>query len=322
MTFSDTGHHSQIEPSPEEMLRISREISLKFSPNAVSITDTDSFPADVRIDSNVPKSAKDNANAGLYPADSCYGGFSPKELQEISEEISRHFAPQASAVVPELFLLPVDPHHLYAYWDIGEDDILNPLTLRIYWRPDANPDIISSNVWFDVAADNPEARQKIRLPIDDTAYSAVLGKLNPDHSLEIFASSNIIRVPPAPGRTRMAPFRHTQQQPLPERDSQTVPDQKQMVHVERTFFENAIFAPEMQGTLHEKPKEGAHFPEPGWFVKLHFGHQADHAGDTDEIDSELMDIFKTKGIFVELIPEGGFIEPSFVQGKNASGRGI
>jgi len=319
MTFSDTEHHSQIEPSAEEMLRISEEISLKFSPSAVSIADMDSFSADDRIGTNLPQTTEDIADD--YSIDSCYGGFSPKELQEIGEEISRNFAPQPSAVVPELFLLPVDPHHLYAYWETGEDDILNPLTLRIYWRPDANPDIISSNVWFDIAADNPGDRRKIRLPIDDTAYSAVLGKLNPDSSFEVLASSNIIQVPPAPGRTRIAPFRRNQEQLLLVSDTPAVVDRTQAIHEEKPFFENPIFAPEMKGILYEKPKEGAHFPEPGWFVKLHFGHQTELAGDT-EIESELMDIFKTKGIFVELIPEGGFIEASPVLGKNASGQGI
>jgi hypothetical protein len=319
MIFSDTGHHSKIEPTPEEMLTISREISLKFTPNAVSITDTDSYLANVYTDYNVPQIYADNANT---QSNSIYSGFSLKELQEISEEISCRFAPQPSAVIPELFLLPVDPHHLYAYWDTGDRDELNQLTLRIYWRPDVNPETTSSNVWFDVVADNPESRQKIRLPIDDTAYSAVLGKLKPDNSLDVLACSNIVQVPPAPGRMRIAPSRNNQGQMQLEQGTQTAPNQQQTIDAGRAFFEDAIFAPELQGIHYDEPKVGAHFPEPGWFVKLHFGYQENHCGDASNIDSELMDIFKSKGIFVELIPESGFVESSPVPVKNPSGQGM
>ena len=47
--------------------------------------------------------------------------LSTREMFEISEEIRQDFAPRASDNAQELVLLPVDPDHLYAYWKLGDD---------------------------------------------------------------------------------------------------------------------------------------------------------------------------------------------------------
>ena len=73
---------------------------------------------------------------------------------EISEEIRQDFAPKASNNTQELVLLPVDPDHLYAYWNLGDDklnttqknDSGNQLTLRIYPEPNKNTDITQNKV--------------------------------------------------------------------------------------------------------------------------------------------------------------------------------
>jgi Domain of unknown function (DUF4912) len=369
MTFLDAGHHSKIKLTPEEMFAISREISLKFSPNAASIGDDEGVAADARIfhadlqtntgnadvddhaaptiasgfsssdhkeDSITPENEKDVICAGERdamietdaPDTAAHRGmcFHRKELNDISREISRRFAPKAATAEPELCLLPVDPSHLYAYWDLGENKAqITPayaaekhLTLRIYWRPDASPETTSSNVWFDVAADNPESRQKVRLPIDDTAYSAALGKLNPDHSLDVLATSNIIQVPPTPGRMRTASLRRHQNTAPTGRGSSTASASLE----QGGQASDALIDSEIKGSFYEKQKEGAYFPESSWVVKLHFGNPSVFGGDAAKIDSEVMAIFNAKGIGVELIPEPGLIEPSNVQGKNASGRGM
>jgi hypothetical protein len=332
MTFLDAGHHSQIEPTQEEMLAISREISLKFSPNAALIVDNEGLAANIHTYYIDPEAGEVDANTDYYFLHNIDIGFSPKELNDISLEISRQFAPKASTAVPELFLLPVDPSHLYAYWDLGEsiaritpeDGAENCLILRIYWRPDDSPEIKSSNVWFDVAAGNPESRQKVRLPIDDTAYSAALGKLNPDNNLDVLATSNIIRVPPAPGRMRTDALGRNQDTNRTSPDSPIAPAGPQRAEhaADKYFYEDALIDSEIKGILYEKMNDGAHFPETGWFVKLHFGNTPAHGSDASKIDSELMAIFNAKGIGIELIPESGFIEPSNVQGNNASGRGM
>jgi len=55
--------------------------------------------------------------------------------------------------------LPVDPEHLYAYWNLDDDklnttpkkDSENQLTLRIYPEANKNTDISKTKSWFDVA---------------------------------------------------------------------------------------------------------------------------------------------------------------------------
>ncbi|MEN8261189.1 MAG: DUF4912 domain-containing protein [Pseudomonadota bacterium] len=137
----------------------------------------------------------------------------PKEMLEISQEISRDFAPSAKINVPELVLLPVDPYHLYAYWNLGEFkgeqvEKVNgeaQLILRVYWRPDDSIKIANTKLWFDVAIQSSQNQCKVLLPVDETHYSAAIGRRNPDHRFNAFAHSNLIHVP----RGRMAPDPHT-----------------------------------------------------------------------------------------------------------------
>ena len=177
MTFSYSRYNPQIKLSPKEMLEISQEINREFAP---------SFSTGI-------------------PGPSYQHKLSPKEMFEISEEIRQDFAPKASNNTQELVLLPVDPDNLYAYWNLGVDnlnttqknDSENQLTLRIYSEPNKNTDITKTTSWFDVAINNAQAQQKIFLPsrTHETAYHATIGKRYPDNSLAPFASSNITHVP-------------------------------------------------------------------------------------------------------------------------------
>ncbi|TAL54989.1 MAG: DUF4912 domain-containing protein [Methylovulum sp.] len=201
MTFSRSRYDTQIKLSPEELFEISQEISRKFAPNAS--TDP-AFPPDAFPSRYAPrKFGEKPINSLLHAGHHSRIRLSPQEMFEISQEISRKYAPNMSTGTPELVLLPVDPSHLYAYWNLGDDknitglkeESANPLILRIYWRPDENAAISNTKIWFDVALDTFQSRQKIRLPIDGTAYSAVIGRLYPDNSLTVFADSNLIHVP-------------------------------------------------------------------------------------------------------------------------------
>ena len=177
MTFSYSRYNPQIKLSPEEMLEISQEINREFAPS---------------FSIKKPESASQHK-------------LSSKELFDISEEIRLDFAPRASNNPQELVLLPVDPDHLYAYWNLGDDklnttqknDSGNQLTLRIYPEPNKNTDITKTKSWFDVAIDSTQAQQKVFLPMraHETAYSATIGKRYPDNSLAPFAYSNITHVP-------------------------------------------------------------------------------------------------------------------------------
>jgi len=177
MTFLHSGYNSKINLSAKDMLEISQEISRNFTPC---------------FSSWMPELVEKIR-------------LSPKELLDIGEEIGRDFAPKASCNTPEVTLLPVDPGHLYAYWNLGASrEITTPdngrkdrLTLRIYSQPDEQSAVVETLSWFDVAIDSPKTQQQVSLPspVDDTAYSAAIGKRCADDSFIEFAHSNIIHAP-------------------------------------------------------------------------------------------------------------------------------
>lgn len=191
MTFLQSRYNFQINLSPKELLEISEEISRRFAPG-FSTAMPDSAPA-LKL--------------------------SQREMLDISEAISREFAPHALTDTPELTLLPIDPHHLYAYWNLGENDAKalgdeagQQLTLRIYSEPDSRAETVAEApradgkgsqdapipFWIDIDIRSPRAQQTVSLPahVDETAYSAVIGKRNQkDNSLIAATYSNIIHVP-------------------------------------------------------------------------------------------------------------------------------
>ena len=162
--------------TPTELLEISREINRAFAP-----------------DFSVKK-----------PEPTGQEALSPQAMLEISEKIRRDFAPKASDKTPELVLLPVDPEHLYAYWNLGEEKLnapqkntAEPLTLRIYPTSDNNAAITKTKLWFDVAVAGSRAQQPVFLSMQPhaAAYRATLGHRHPDNSLAALAYSNPAAVP-------------------------------------------------------------------------------------------------------------------------------
>jgi hypothetical protein len=171
MTFLYSGYYSKINLSAEEMLEISQEISRNFTPCFSS--PMLELAEEIRL--------------------------SPIELLDIGEEIGRDFAPKPSCNSPELIILPVDPGHLYAYWNLGK--LSKPdnhqLTLRIYSEPDEEIAAAETPVWFDVAIDSPVTHQQVSLPspVDERVFSAAIGHSGVDHSFIELAHSNIIHAP-------------------------------------------------------------------------------------------------------------------------------
>ncbi len=198
MTLSYSGYNLQIKLSPEALLEISQEINREFAPGFSTGT----------------------------PSPDCQHKLSPKEMLDISEEIRQDFAPRASNNPQELVLLPVDPDHLYAYWNLGDDkpsttqqiDSGNQLTLRIYPEPNNNTDITKTKSWFDVAIDSAQAQQKVLLPkwAHETTYSATIGKCYPDNSLAPFANSNISHVPPGKAMPNQFKANQIMFEPIPQ----------------------------------------------------------------------------------------------------------
>ncbi len=177
MAFLHSGYNSKINLSAKEMLEISREINRNFTP----------------CFSNPMPELAENIR------------LTPRELLDIGEEIGRDFAPKLACNTPELMLLPVDPGHLYAYWSLGENrETSSPanvdneqLTLRIYSQPEEESAASETVSWFDVAIDSPMTHQQVSLPhsVDETAYSAAIGKCGADDGFIEFAHSNIIHTP-------------------------------------------------------------------------------------------------------------------------------
>ena len=174
MTFLYSGYHSKTNLSAKEILEISQEINRNFTP---------CFSSQM---------------AGLEKKTK----LSSKELLEIADEIGRYFAPKELCIVPELTLLPIDPRHLYAHWDLGENSQTakpsqqcnDQLTLRVYAQPDQEKTAPEEALWFDIALDSSKAYQQVTLPkpVDEKTYSAAIGKYCTDDGFTAFAHSNVI----------------------------------------------------------------------------------------------------------------------------------
>ena len=113
MKFSLSNFDPQITISTAEILEISQEINRDFSPLLPVKT-----------------------NNTIYNKN-----ISPQEMLDISETINLNFAPKMSNNQTQLMLLPVDPNHIYAYWNPNKDNSFpmekndrppQKLTLRIY----------------------------------------------------------------------------------------------------------------------------------------------------------------------------------------------
>jgi hypothetical protein len=177
MEFSHSKYNPKIKLSSKEMLEISQEINQEFAPNLLVKTTTPTYQYNL----------------------------SPQEMLEISEGISLDFAPKASNNKQELVLLPIDPDHVHAYWNLSDgktSDTQNnafkdQLTLRVYSKPETTINITETKSWFDVAINSIQSQQNISLPShsQQSAYSASIGKRDQDNTLTPFASSNTTQIP-------------------------------------------------------------------------------------------------------------------------------
>lgn len=111
--------------------------------------------------------------------------LSSKELLEVSQNISRYYAPKISHTADKLIVLPVDPQHVFVYWNLG-DELANfianrkpgnELNLRIYSQPEQNQKIIKTKVLHDFTIYHSRSSKTIKLATTSTAmnYSASIG---------------------------------------------------------------------------------------------------------------------------------------------------
>lgn len=295
MTFS-RADNSRLQLTPEEILEISRDISSNFAP----VLDA---PGNERL--NAGKSRRCTAESTPYSPDAIIysspisgSTLSARDLLEISSSVSQQYAPKAAAITPELLILPVDPYHLYACWDMGDclrtkytaKEHSNSLVLRIYWWPgEAARQHPESNVWLDIPVDQLQQCRQIRLPLADSVYSAAMGELLPDYHFDALAYSNQIRVP-AIGK-KEAP--------------QVVKNDKNLWELyELTLPQGGI----------------SQFPAENWQINLHATAADNNAARMRSF--KLSELFSRMDLTVQLIPEFDIIEVSSCFNLRASGQGI
>jgi hypothetical protein len=175
MTATVPWHQYPLKLTPEEMLSISQDISLHFSPSPLNLT------------------------TGHWRDASSPYNFSPSVLAEISAAISRQYGPDLRETNNNLTLLAVDPHNAYVYWQNVNYQPDNSLVVRVFWRPNADPSLKTSAIWFDTPITRLPLRQQIPLPLDNAYYSACIGRIDENKNFIASAYSNIIHVPPADG---------------------------------------------------------------------------------------------------------------------------
>ena len=99
------------------------------------------------------------------PKQATIKSLSRKELLEVSENISRYYAPKISSSAQNLVLLAIDPNHLYAYWNLVEN------------QPDTISRHLSNNEWVLRIKE-----QQQRYPADTKETSVAEIKINKLHS--------------------------------------------------------------------------------------------------------------------------------------------
>ena len=138
--------------------------------------------------------------------------FTPQELLEISQQISREYAPSRVSHQSRLVLLAVSPRRLHAYWHVAKrllHGALNrmepePMTLRIYVQPDAQDSKVLQDQnlqdWFDVPIDAEEGQLDVFLPEAFTVntamhFSAALGRTDKEQLFTPLSYSNTTEAP-------------------------------------------------------------------------------------------------------------------------------
>ena len=127
-----------------------------------------------------------------------------QELLEVSQNISRYFAPSISTNSQRLVVLPIDPQHLYIYWSLDENQdfklsqrmINNGMVLRVYSQLKEKRAPAPVKPLVEIAINDFHSRQKIYLPAPEThtVYSASIGQTTADDSFVSLIDSNTAHV--------------------------------------------------------------------------------------------------------------------------------
>ncbi len=128
-------------------------------------------------------------------------GLSRQELLEVSQNISRYYAPKVSLSTQKLVLLAIDPKHLYAYWNLVEnqpDTLSQNLSnsewvLRVYKEQQSFPTKIIEKPIAEIQITALQSGQEIRLPVvkKEMIFSATISKVVEENGFNLLIKSNI-----------------------------------------------------------------------------------------------------------------------------------
>jgi hypothetical protein len=122
-----------------------------------------------------------------------------KELLEVSDNISKYYAPKYLRLEVKLVVLPVDSQHLHVYWQLPEDkpqsvtvppSSSDKLMLRIH---SVHTQTHETKPIVEFAIGEQQTKQKIKLPVTNkgAVYSVSIGKIIPKYGFVQLIKSNI-----------------------------------------------------------------------------------------------------------------------------------
>lgn len=122
----------------------------------------------------------------IFPVELTTGiKLSREELLEVSQNISRYYAPKISHASRNIVVLPIDPQHLFVYWNLGDEqakaitsnEVDNELRLRVYSQSRQSRNNFKTKLFHDFAINPSRSSQTIKLPKPESEmiYSASIG---------------------------------------------------------------------------------------------------------------------------------------------------
>jgi len=154
--FSENKFQKQL--SSKALLAISKEISLLFSPY---------------IPAEIPR-----LNTEL--------ALPTQQLLDVSENISLYYAPKISSSTKKLVIFPIDPQHIYVYWDLVDNQdaalsqslLENKISLRVYAQSGENGHSSKEDPVIEIPIHAVQAQERIKLPFLNgvNSYAASVGR--------------------------------------------------------------------------------------------------------------------------------------------------
>ena len=126
--------------------------------------------------------------------------LSKQELREISHNISLYYAPRILSSTQNLVMLPIDPQHIYVYWNLGDSQSSQPfhdmfeqqLKLKIYSHTKGKQ---KAEKVYEATVQGVQSGQQIKLVLDYhcSHYSAKISRYLPQLGCIGSINSNLIK---------------------------------------------------------------------------------------------------------------------------------